>query len=504
MSDGERRLWRAGDSVWLQESALSFVVESFRGMPVHPMWVGSTAAIMAGATSDGAGNYFPVNFKFSPKSGLKAGPLKELPARFCTSLPPFAQTDGDRCGFAYTSNSLQLEIIDEATVPLAPNMRIPLPPNGRHQFLVGNFGLARPVLLSFDLASGSLSCWLAHKQVWAELAMQGGIYLAGFSEQDLSWNLHARDAKLSGTLYVPTDAGFAAVVVNPLALTCTVEYVNRLACIAGVVECRGDIFSLINDHGTVKVLQCTPDTAGERHSVVVHEVRDLPKNWSHGRIRLPYTRGREICWLCDGGQVRVTLGVDGKFVISATMWPLGTSPCFEFGGPYQHADGSVWQQCFDSSGDDTDEHGYCFVQVGRTAPERKRVGSYRMMGGRTSLHRDQRLIGVPPWDSPATDGGGLRRIVVPIVESVTGSQPMLCFSAPFRGDPKAFFESTDSVDVEYLLWGHVRTAPNHTVSFSSDRAATPWDARAVIFDDHMFIYDPDSAQDLRGWKLNGK
>jgi hypothetical protein len=496
-------LWQSGEFLWEQEASSAFKLRSFRERSLHPIWSGKEGEALAAAAFDAQGTRFPDTFKFSPEQGRGGGVLQHPVKLVQVSIPPFAQAKNNRIGFAETDHHIVIEGLgDKATVDLPATRELPLPSHGRHHFIVGNFGLARPLLLSFEVSSGALHCWVPHESRWEEFAPEGKKFVDGYMQPDLSWSMHAIDAVHSGTLFVPTDSGLARVEVNPLSLTYSVDYVSSLPCLAGIVEFQSDLFALVGDSKSAKVLQVSLAKDADQ-KVTVYDISGMLAGDVLRKLRLPFKAKREMYWLCDLGQIRIKLDVAGDFSVSLIKWPANVAPCFMLGGPYVNSDGRVWQQCIDMSSIDSDEHGYCFVELGKPHPERKPVGSYRLMGGSSCLAKEQRLFQQPPWDTPSGATGSIKRITVPLLESTADIKPMICFSAAFNGDPDAFFAEEGMLEVEYLFWGHLPGTRNHRCVFHFDRAATPWDVRVLVYDGHLFIYDPDSNSPIRGWKIDG-
>jgi len=495
------RLWQSGDFHWVQEAAGLFKLFSYRGSPIHAIWSGKEGEALAAAAIDVQGNRFPDAFKFSPENGREGGALQHPTKMSLSSVPPFAQTKSNRIGFAETDHNIAIEGLSNQTdAEDRATRELPLPSHGRHPFIVANFGLAKPLLLSYDLSSGSFYCWIPHEGKWEELIPERNKFVGCYMQPDLSWSMHVIDAERSGTLFVPTDFGLARVEVNPLSLTYSVEYVSSLPCLAGIIAFQNSLFALVGETQDLKVLQINLAEVAD-HQVTIYDISGMSKGGIPGQLRQPFKTKREVYWLCDRGQIQVKTDVTGDLSVSLITWPVGIAPCFNLGGPYLHSDGRVWQQCIDTSSQDSDEHGYCFVELGKPQPERKQVGGYRLMGAFSSLVKDQRLLNQPPWDAPSGGTGNIKRITVPLIESTAGSKPMICFSAAFNGDPDAFFTDPGIIDVDYLFWGHLSGTPNHRRVFHFARVATPWDARIFVYDDHLFIYDPDSSDPVRGWKI---
>ena len=494
-------LWQAGDFLWGQDASGGFKLLSFRGRAVHALWSGREGETLAAAALDAQGKGFPSTFKFSPTEGREGGLLQQAIKVSQVSLPPFAQKNNDRAGVAVTDHNISIEgLSNQAEAKVRPSCELPVPSRGRHHFVVGNFGLARPLLLSYELSSGSFYCWIPHERKWEELSPEGSMTVGGYMQPDLSWSMHVVDAECSGTLLVPTESGLARVDINLLSLTYSVDYLSSLPCLAGVIEFQSDLFALVGDPQHPQVLQFQAAQA-DQHKIRVHDISGMPAGGIPGHLRLPFKTKRELYWLSERGQIRVKADVAGKLSVSLIAWPAGMAPRFNLGGPYVHSDGRVWQQCVDTSADDPDEHGYCFVEIGKLKPERKRVGAYRLMGGLSFLVKDQRSINQAPWDAVSGGLGDIKRITVPLLESTTGSKPMICFSTAFNGDPDVFFAEDATMEVSYLFWGHIPNTPNHRCVFHFDRAATPWDARVLIYEDQLFLYDPDSSGPIQGWKI---
>ena len=494
-------LWPSGEFFWKQEKVGLFKLASFRSRNVDSIWAGENGNAMAGATFDSINRQFPDNFQFSPSKDVHREALLHPERIVEVSVPPFAQMTGSHSGFPETAHNIIIEgLSHEAVNEVEYSSAIPLPSPGRHHFFVGNFGLALPLLFSFDLLSGALYCWIDHKEVWRELAPEGKVNLGAFTEPDLSWNMLLLDAERSGKLFIPTDSGLALVDINPLSLTYDVSYVSSLTCLSGIIEFQNDVFVVVRDGPAQKVLRTRFADGADNH-VIIYEILNLPQGADLGPLRLPIKTKRDVYWLCKSGQVRLKVDVTGDLLISFFAWPQGVCPRFQFGGPYRNIDSTLWQQCFDASSTDSNDHGYCFVELGKQPPMIKRVGHYRLVGGFSSLDGDQRLLNDPPWET--TEGGvdSIGRITVPILESTVGTKPMICFSAEFNGNPETFFEQTRKVDVQYLYWGHLKNVPNHRCAFQFAEVESPWDARVLVFHGHLYIYDPDSFSPLHGWKI---
>jgi hypothetical protein len=283
-----------------------------------------------------------------------------------------------------------------------------------------------------------------------------------------------------------------------------VEYLSACKCLSGLIEFEGGIYCLAVKPGLeVIALQLQSRTEGAQ--VVEIPIAGLSFDPVLEQVRMPIKSRREIYWLSDLGQIVLKMDAQSRLSAGLLKWPESVAPLFSFGGAYLNTDGSLWQQCIDSSSDDEDEYGYCFLELGKQIPDKKRVGTYRLLAGSSCMVKDYRMARCAPWETPPTLKDGIKNIVVPLLESTEGTGPLICASARFNGDPSGFFANQSAMLVEYLFWGHVAGSPNLSCVFHSDKVETPWNARLFIFQGCLFLYDPDNvSREIPGWKISQK
>jgi hypothetical protein len=501
VKESSRPQWQDGEFLWEQpEETADFVLCSFRKQAVANPWRNEHGAKLAGCKLDSHGRVFPKDFVYSP---FQATLLDKGPQRHQSSIPPFAQQVGgrNRPGFPETEHPL---VIQKLATPnrndglgVSPSLMLPLPDKGRHHFIVANFGLSNPVLLSLDIKSGNICCWIPHMSMWHEIAPRSDALIDSYCAPDTTWSMHAADPERTGVLYIPTDSGIARVDVNPLALTYEVSYLTSSRCISGLIAFGISVFGLALRGNTPCIEQATR-LEGDSYKQESYELAGLPQAETLGNQYRPFATKREVYWLCNYGQIRLRRQATSSFVTSLIPWSVGTVPMFHLGGSYIHTDGSVWQQCLLNK---DDEHFYAFVELGTLTPELRPMGGYRLTAAYSCVVGGQRITDRAPWEPVEGGTGNIRSITVPMLESLSDKgKTLVCMTAKYSGDPERFFADTTVMEVDYEFWGH-RSVKNLRETFFHALYATPWDARLFIFGDHLYLYDPDSKNPVPGWQL---
>jgi len=486
-------MWLDGNFEWGQDGS-SYKVVRFRDKPVSETWPENHLFDAAGAARDIKGARYPSDFNFSPYDRSKLTHAEPVSA---SSLPPYAQIPAANNRQGYPETAHHIEIADVESVTL-PSRSLPLPSKGRHHFLVGNFGLKRPFLLSIDLASGEFHCWIDEHTGgdgrWAAIRPENEICIAAFTGPDTSWSMHASDLNQSGAMYFPTDIGLARIEVNVLALSYSIQYLAPdKQSLSGVIRFNNKICCLIKDGERIGVLSVADGDAPRTTHYDLYDIEGLASN-DLGIIRLPFIARGCVYWLCKTGQIRLAKKpTTGSYQAKITPWPSDTTPCLQLGAPYESPDGATWFQCFHQGSSK-----YYFILLGDKRDERPVSRKCRLMGARSFFELGSPLRNEgPPWDPVVESAKSDQRLLVPLIESTSGKRVMICWTHKqwqIQHEPMEFFDNTKKAFlVGFNLIGHLDEAKNKlSREYSDANLVTPWDTRVVIYDNVLYQYDPDS------------
>ncbi|WP_427911481.1 hypothetical protein ACPWT1_12340 [Ramlibacter sp. MMS24-I3-19] len=456
------------------------------GTVVDPRLSAADVACLAGANREPAsGDWFPVEFNYSPQTGAALGVTLTLdppwvPPFGASALPGAESLDH---GLRQTPLPLALAHARERSAKGRPDRTLPALPLGEYRLVVDRFGVACPTLLAVEPERGELLVLLPESNRWIALRRTTGASWAQGLRNPRGWRMELVQAPGHATAYCPSIAGLAAITPDVIGLGYAIEHIGQGPAIGGPVAWAGVIWLPVPGPGDV--VQLVASTHGTSRHIVVPTHAPVPR---HG-FEAPVFDDMHVNWPCDEGQLVLRLGADGDKQCEWIAWPAQLEPVFAMGCPWRSDTGTFWQLCR-SSEDGRFEH----VQMAKAAPETTPIDALRLCTGSTCYGGTSR-IDAEPWRAAPIADHAFPEIVVPLLESMhDGAVVGLRMAAP---DGALALLHHDEPQRAVL---QVEVPDRQPVPFATLEVTRPWLAQLFVHDGHLWVAHRDLPQ-APGWKL---
>ncbi len=493
MDDNKNEVWEFGRERWIRDlKSGRFSLRDYQDRAVNFADVDAeeVAALCAARrlqTIDEQVTYLPESFHFSPSDGAR---LAASESRVC---PPWACPFGASVsagrkhpgGLRLSADPLRLRAGLVATGD--PDRVIPMPPPGRHEFMVGKFGCKASRLLAIDNQRGQLFCFRETSQRWQELKPQNSSASLPVSQlAPGAWAPFAQDLDASPSFLVPTDYGIAKVTVNLVAGTYELRTASAEKCVASPAAWQGDIYCLgmlsTNQLGVIAVTAAE----GEQWRVVAR----YPITGAVGEAEwgLPVVDSRRLIWSSAAGQIVVHRDDGSAVEAELVAWPSGFAPQFRFGAPHHAVDGNLWQLCYQH-----DEGYYAYIALGTDFPDVHRTSSARFGTGMSTFKLETQLKANPWLDLEHGMHASEDDVILPLLESFSSGY-LIAVSTQSTQALDVVLDDPDKVFCKFEWHG-----PRGRSAFYSAKIARPWETRVFGYDGHLFLSHSE-LNGILGWR----
>lgn len=482
--------WRLASGHWRADGPdNSFVVvANHAGVPVSAELTPEDAGALAGTKYvDHRG--FPPEFSFDPRSGQRLPGPAPVDAAW---LPPFgARVEGDSHGPLATNRVLQVARAEGRSEFADPDRQLPLPPNGRYEFISLPLPSAASVLLALDADRGQVFLWAAHAKRWLPIKpAAASMELAPSSLPRRDWRCAAGSGDHGGgsILYLPTEEGLAALRFDLLALVYRVDYPLRGKCLGAPLRWRDKVWVVLQPEGTaVLELQSLCPRTGAMDAPVAIEGARNPGGLSAG-FTSPVAVARYLIWPGSSGCVSVAIKPTSKPAISYRPWPAGFDPAFDLGAPYLCSSGQLWQ-----TGWSNEQESYICLRLDGRDFEARSLTVPRMCTGQANYRLSARMT-LALWQDPEQGSDSeARAIFVPMLESDI-DRSVAGLRVDWTGPLKGLLASNEKHRaVLELHGGSAAETRIHALNITK-----PWLGRVFFHDRTLWYYHPELSK-LSGW-----
>lgn len=464
------------------------VVANAAGVPVSPELIPEDAGALAGAKHiDGRG--FPPEFTFDPHHGQRLPVAAPSAAAW---LPPFgAHAGGGVRGLSATDRVLQVARAEGRSETADPDRQLPLPPNGRYEFIALPLPFAASALVALDAERGQVFLWAVQAKRWLPIKpAAGSMELAPTSLPRRDWRCEAVFNERDGlsALYLPTEEGLAALRFDLLTLTYRVDYPLHGKCHGAPLLWREKVWVMLQPEGSVLLgLQSLCPRSGVVDAsmpIALERAADLASMV----FASPVSVARQLIWPGSTGCASLEFRPNGTTEASYRSWPEGFEPSFELGAPYLCSAGQLWQ-----TGWSNQQQSHICLRLDGRDFEARTLPGLRMCTGKVNYRLSARMTQALWQDPEQGSDSDARPVFVPMLESETDGS-VVGTRVTWTGPLKDLLASKERQRaVLELHGGSAAEIHLHALNIS-----TPWLGRVFFYDRALWFYHPELSK-LSGW-----
>lgn len=464
------------------------VVANPAGVPVSPELSSRDAGALAGAKYiEGRG--FPPEFTVDPHRGQR------LPAGTPDAavwIPPFGARVGDGGhGLQATDRVLRVARAGGRSETADPDRQMPLPPNGRYEFISLPLPAAASALLALDAERGQVFLWAVHARRWLPIKpAAASMELAPTSLPRRDWRCAAGYDERGGLsiLYLPTEEGLAALRFDLLTLTYHVDYPLLGKCHGAPLLWRDKVWVMLQSEGAedLCIQSLSPRSGAIDAPMPIEAARKLDR----GPVEFasPASVARHLIWPGSTGCVSLEFRPKGTTEAAYRPWPAGFEPAFELGAPYLCNAGQLWQ-----TGWSNERQSYVCLRLDGRDFETRTLTVPRMCAGQVNYRLSTRMAQALWQDPEQGSDSEARAIFVPMLESDT-DRSVVGTRVFWTGPLKSLLASNEKYrSVLELHGGSAAETRLHALNITA-----PWLGRVFFYDRALWYYHPELSK-LCGW-----
>jgi hypothetical protein len=433
---------------------------------------------------------FPPEFEFCPETGKKLSE-KIVATTTTTWVPPFGgdvlpTSENLRIrGLRQTQDNLSIESAPDIGKKLEqppPDESIDVPLNGDYSFISCPAGSFNSALFALEPEKGILLAYLPKSEKWLPLSSEDEIILAECTFLRADWACEVHINSLVSRIFASTQEGLAIITPNILSMTYKVKYLGDGAvCIGAPIFFYDRIWvPVFSKSKAYQFLSCTLD-GEESEFLSCPELSSIEIT----QLRSPISNSRMIFWLCEEGQCilrKTNRGMEFKFI----PWPDNIQPRFDFGCPYSHRDGTMWQLALDKA-----NRSYLYIQIGQ-ANAKEDTYLPRPCSGQYSYRLSSKYKN-EPWNEPEQEDEASDFLIIPLIESIK-TNTVLGLKIKTKESIVNLLKSK-----ERLLTSLVYHDLNFQKAFFTFVASEPWKMRFFRHRDMLWAYHP-MLNKISGWR----
>jgi len=372
-----------------------------------------------------------------------------------------------------------------------PDRQLPLPPNGRYEFIALPLPFAASALLALDAERGQIFLWAVQAKRWLSIKpAAGSMELAPTSLPRRDWRCEAVFNERGGlsALYLPTEVGLAALRFDLLTLTYRADYPLLGKCHGVPLLRREKVWVMLQPEGSALLgLQSLCPRSGVVDAsmpIVLERAADLASMV----FASPVSVTSQLIWPGSTGCVSLEFRPNGTTAASYRPWPAGFEPYFELGAPYLCRAGQLWQ-----TGWSNQQQSFICLRLDGRDFETRTLTAPRVCTGQVNYRLSARMKQAPWQDPEQGSDGGASTVFVPMLESETdGSVVGACVT--WTGSLENLLASKERQRAVLELHGGSAAE----IRLHALNTTTPWLGRVFFYDRALWFYHPELSK-LSGW-----
>ncbi|UUS60114.1 MULTISPECIES: hypothetical protein [unclassified Acinetobacter] len=489
----DKAVWNLASGIWVQDDQVGYILKSTPNLNVenhvNPHFVQQLLNLPTLA-----GKVYPPEFLYDPETGT---PLeKKQVDSEAYWLPPYGQGrhyDDNRQSM--DSHGLQLshqlkKLKNEPQIDADAEQKIKMPPRGIFEFVSIKASTEIPQLVAYNKINGNLLIWSQNNQEWLELKAVAH-RLEGCPEQLEEYLQLLGVVNEAGvqTLYIPTKAGLARVIIDGLSLSYRAEYVtpSNSLCLGTPVYWNKTILIPILIADQVKLF----NVSNQASIMLDHTISEMYFE------KVVYDTSR-IIWVGTSGQLIVKYKSSDDEVLNAIykIWVPSYTPDFRFGAPYDNQKGSFYQ--FGTT-QNNEKGPLCYIELDSEDQFDKSLEkspSFRFTTGLSKFALDGKLeIKQDIWkETSAVES--THRFTVPMIED---EKKQLIFGFSFDTETNVGIEQKLADDTKQDIKLFIDTHDG-LIDFHRVQVEKPLQSRFFIHQNVLYFYN-SSLTDILGWEL---
>lgn len=372
-----------------------------------------------------------------------------------------------------------------------PDRQLPLPPNGRYEFIAWPLPFAASALLALDAERGQVFLWAVHAKRWLPIKpAAGSMELAPTSLPRRDWRCEVVFKERDGlsALYLPTEEGLAALRFDLLTLTYLVEYPLRGACHGAPLLWREKVWVMLQPEGAeVLCVQSLCPRSGAIDGPM--SIEGAPKlDRAPVNFVSPASVARHLIWPDSTGCVSLEFKPMGTTAASYRPWPAGFEPSFELGAPYLCSAGQLWQ-----TGWSNQQQSYVCLRLDGRDFEARPLSAPRVCTGQVNYRLSARMTQALWQDPEQGSDSEAGALFVSMLES-DADRSVIGTRVTWTGPLKGLLASKERQRaILELHGGSAAEIRLHALNIT-----TPWLGRVFFYDRALWYYHPELSK-LSGW-----